>query len=160
MLARFFLALAMCAWAFHAYPQEPTNVDPEQGDPQDCVPPSTYTPHPGDPPFGVHVQTTARIKNKRYLLGVEYCEDGTFEFSGSNQGTVSLEGNLYGTGQWWWQDGKSCTQLDESDTGTEILPGECKEPGHWLGDHKVPVRSGTPPVRRRHSPQARPGEVH
>ena len=160
MLARFFFVIALCTMAFAANSEESRFPDFETTDSQSCMPPDTYTPHSGDPPFGIYVQATARFKERNNLLGILYCEDGTFEFNGSDQGTVSLEGNLYGTGQWWWQDGKSCTQLDDADTGTEILPGGCKEPGHWLGDHKVPVRSNTPSVRRRQSPQARSREIH
>lgn len=149
MFARCFLALAICTLTSPAYPQDSKHITVPRVDEQSCVPPPTYTPHPGDPPFGVHVQTTARDKNKRYILGVEYCEDGTFEFAESDQGVVSLKGTSYGTGSWWWQDGKSCTQIDAAGTDTKALPAECKEAGHWLGDHTVPVLSGASSAQKR-----------
>ncbi len=143
------LTLAVCVLAFPAYPQNPSSFDYEKADSYSCTPPNTYTAHPGDPPFGVYVRTIVRHLDKKYLLGIFYCADGTFEFVGGDQSTVSLKGTIYRTGQWWWQDGRSCTQIDADVTGTEVLPGQCKEPGHWLGDHKVPVRSGGSSVRRR-----------
>jgi hypothetical protein len=136
-----FLTLAICALAFPAYPQRPDHSGPEQDDPQPCMPPSTYVSHPGDPPFGVHVQTTIKYRNKEYILGVEYCEDGTFEFSASEPSAVSLQGTIYGTGRWWWEARKSCTEFDATAEGIEIPSAQCKEAGHWLGNHKVPVRS-------------------
>jgi hypothetical protein len=138
----FLLILAICVSARPAYSNGSENIEIEKADSYSCTPPSTYVPGPGDPPFGKYVQTTMRYLNKRYLLGIFYCQDGTFEFVGSEQGTVSLQGTIYRTGQWWWQDGYSCTQVDAADTDTEALPGQCKEAGHWLGDHKVSVRSG------------------
>jgi hypothetical protein len=143
-----FLTLEICVLTFPAYPQSLSSFDYEKADSYSCVPPSTYMIHPGDPPFGKYVKTTACYLNKNYLFGILYCQDGTFEFVGSDQSTISLEGTIYRTGKWWWQDGKSCTEIDAADTDTEILPARCKEPGHWLGNHKVPVRSGGSSIRR------------
>jgi hypothetical protein len=143
-----FLTIAICVLAFPAYPQSSGSFDYEKADSYSCVPPSTYMPHPGDPPFGKYVQTTARYLNKDYLFGILYCQDGTFEFIGSDQSTISLEGTIYRTGSWWWQDDKSCTEIDAADTDTGILSARCKEPGHWLGNHKVSVRSSGSSMRR------------
>ena len=66
MLVRIFATLAICVVALPTYSQQSKAVDPEQAD-QPCMPPDTYTAHPGDPPFGVHVQTTAKDKNKNYV---------------------------------------------------------------------------------------------
>ena len=146
VLVRRFLVLLMCVWTFRVYSQDSLEIGSEQEDPQPCFPPNEYTPHPGDPPFGVHVQTTAKFNNKTYLIGIQYCEDGTFEFVGSDQRDVSLEGVFIGTGQWWWQRSKSCTQINTLETKIETSPAQCKEPGHWFGDHKVPVMPHTSPL--------------
>src|SRR4051794_947234 len=138
----FALAFVLCVWTIHAYSQSSKNTDPQQEDAQPCFPPDQYISHSGDPPLGVHVQTTEQRKNKQYLLGTLYCEDGTFESSSSPQGSVSLWKMVFRTGRWWWEGNKSCTQLDAIDTDTEMPPVECKEAGHWLGDQKVlPPRS-------------------
>jgi hypothetical protein len=149
MLAHLLLVFAMCLWAFNVYSRDLLDVDPEQEEPQPCFPPDEYVSHPGDPPFGVHVQTTAKFNNKTYLIGIQYCEDGTLEFVGSDQRDVSLEGVFIGTGQWWWQRSKSCTQIDKVDTKIEIPPIQCKEPGHWFGNHNVPVISRISPLRSK-----------
>ena len=161
MSVRFIAALAICTWAVNAYPQNSEYYDFSQGDPQPCMPPGTYVAHPGDPPFGVYVQTTVLHKKKRYLLGIQYCEDGTFEFNGHDQGTVSLSGTFYGTGQWWWEADRSCTQIDNITPNVELPSGECKEAGHWFADHKVPVPSSASSTRQKHSRLAPPSDrVH
>jgi hypothetical protein len=157
VIACILIALAICVCTSHTYAQVSKNIDPAQDDPQPCFPPDQYTPRPGDPPFGAHVQTTAKVNNKEYLLGIEYCEDGTFEFVGSSPGAISLTGIIYQTGQWWWDGSKSCTQLDANDTDQETPPIECKEAGHWLGEHKISVLTSVAPVRKKrsHSAQTR-----
>ena len=80
MLARFLFAIALCAAATSVYSEEAKFSDFEQADSQSCIPPDDYTAHPGDPPFGVYVQATARFSSRNNLLGILYCEDGTFEF--------------------------------------------------------------------------------
>jgi hypothetical protein len=151
MFVRFIVALAICAWAANAYSQNSEYSDPEQDIPQPCMPPDTYVAHPGDPPFGVYVQTTVSYKKKTYLLGVQYCEDGTFEFNGHDQGPVSLNGTFYGTGQWWWEGDRSCTQIDDVTPNAELPQGECKEAGHWFGDQKTPASPGASSTRQKHS---------
>ena len=158
VLARFMSVLAICAWACTAYAQNPESPDAEQNDPQPCMPSDAFVSRPGDPPFGAYVQTTALYKNKRYLLGVQYCEDGTFEFTGHEQGTVSLEGAFFGTGQWWWEGKKSCTEIDQVAPSTELPSRECKQAGHWFGDHEVPVPSAAPSARQKPSRPASPSD--
>jgi len=139
MLARFFFVISLCAMAFAANSEESGFPDFEQTDSQSCMPPDTYTPHSGDPPFGIYVQATARFKERNNLLGILYCEDGTFEFVANNPGIVSLDTTFYRTGQWWWEGSKSCTQINPIPADTEVPPARCKEAGHWLGNHKVVV---------------------
>src|SRR4051794_35891945 len=69
MFIRFMLTVVICAWTVNAYAKNSQYSDPEQDDPQPCMPPGTYVARPGDPPFGVYVQTTVLYKQKRYLLG-------------------------------------------------------------------------------------------
>src|SRR4051794_9702741 len=159
--------LVLCTWISHAYSQSLESSDPKQEELESCFPPDEYISHPGDPPFGVYVQTTERHKSKNYLLGVLYCEDGTFEVSSSPQGTVSLSGTIFRTGRWWWEPNKSCTQLDPIGTETEIPPVNCKEAGHWLGDQKVQLprnrlTAGVPATRnhKRHRSIAGQRDVH
>jgi len=73
-------------------------------------------------------------------------------FVGSDPRTVSLDTTFYRTGRWWWEGSKSCTQIDASETDTEIPTARCKEAGHWLGDHKVMV-----PAVSKHIDQPRSG---
>ena len=152
MLARFLFAITLCAAAISVYSEEAKFSDFEQADSQSCIPPDDYTAHPGDPPFGVYVQATARFSSRNNLLGILYCEDGTFEFVGSDPRTVSLDTTIYRTGRWWWEGSKSCTQIDASETDTEIPTARCKEARHWLGDHKVMV-----PTVSKHIDQPRSG---
>jgi hypothetical protein len=158
MAIGFVAALAMCIWAVDACAQHSEYAGPEQEDAQPCRPPDTYAAHPGDPPFGVYVQTTVLYKKKRYLLGIQYCEDGTFEFNGHDQGAVSLSGTFYGTGQWWWEGNRSCTQIDDVTPNVELPSGECKEAGHWFAEHKVPVPSVASSTRQKHSRLAPPSD--
>jgi hypothetical protein len=139
MLTRLLFTVALCSTAFSICSEEAKFSDFEQADSQSCIPPETYISHSGDPPFGVHVRAIARFANRKNLLGILYCEDGTFEFVGSDPRAVSLNTTFYRTGRWWWEGSKSCTQVDATETDTEIPTTRCKEAGHWLGDHKVVV---------------------
>jgi hypothetical protein len=139
MLARFFFAIAFCRVAFSTRSEEARFADFERADSQSCIPPPEYIPHSGDPPFGVYVRAMARFESRNNLLGILYCEDGTFEFVASDPGIVSLDTTVYRTGRWWWEGSKSCTQIDAADSDVEVPPARCKGEGHWLGDHKVVI---------------------
>ena len=158
MLARFLFAITFCAAAISVHSEEAKFSDFEQADSQSCIPPDDYTPHPGDPPFGVYVQATARFSNRSNLLGILYCEDGTFEFVGSDPRAVSLDTTFYRTGRWWWEGSKSCTQIDASEADTEIPTARYREAGHWLGDHKVVIPRHSSQVVSRRKPVSSVGK--
>jgi hypothetical protein len=105
---------------------------------------------PGDPPFDVYIH--APSENGELSLVVRYHSNGTFELSGNNNSSHSMNVGGYTrvfkrTGRWWREaDGKFCFQQNPT-TGWSDTKVHCKPAGHLIGQARVPIEN-VPTVSR------------